>query len=93
MKESTLQRNIITALQSEGYLVYKLTAPSFPTGCPDLLVMQCGRHIFLEIKTLTGRLSKVQKAYSNYLNKYGESPYVTRSVEQALEIVRKEIHG
>jgi hypothetical protein len=84
MTESYLQSQIKKALEAINCLVIKTDPP--PIGLPDLLVSYApGRHIWIEVKTPTGKLSKAQIAYHAYLRKnYQETVYIARSVEEAI---------
>lgn len=67
---------IIGALQSAGVQVWQLSG----AGLPDLLCFSHGRYIPLEVKTRTGKLTRVQAAASN--------PWpIVRSAEDALREV------
>ena len=84
MKESALQQQIRKALKC---LVFKMEPP--PVGVPDLLVVYApGKHIWLEVKTPTGKVTPKQKAYHEKLRKQGERVYVVRSKEEAISIVQ-----
>jgi hypothetical protein len=53
-------------------------------GVPDLVVIAPGgRAYFLEVKTATGRLSRVQQAVHETLIALGTPPAIVRSIEDA----------
>lgn len=56
-------------------------------GFPDLIVIHAGRIGFLEVKTLKGRLTKVQKELHGLLASNLASVFVVRSVPEALRAV------
>lgn len=97
-EETKLQNAIRVALSEYGFVRRNnvgtfLTAYGTPItlGVPgesDLTVFcKGGQTIFLEVKTPTGRQSKAQKHFEEYVNSLGYEYYVVRSVEDALNIV------
>jgi hypothetical protein len=71
MREQQIQKKRIDQLESEGYYVIKLIKTN-KNGIPDVLgIHPDGRIIFSEIKTPTGRLSKIQEYRLKELKKYG----------------------
>lgn len=97
-EETKLQNAIRVALSEYGFVRRNnvgtfLTAYGTPItiGVPgesDLTVFcKGGRTVFLETKTPTGRQSKAQKHFEEYIKNLGYEYYVVRSVEDALRIV------
>lgn len=71
MTEQRIQKKRIDQLEKEGYYVLKLIKTN-KNGIPDVLgIHPDGRVIFSEIKTLTGRLSKIQEYRLRELEGYG----------------------
>ena len=71
MKESLLQAKRIKQLEAEGYYVIKLLKTN-KNGIPDLIAIPPGANVlFSEIKTPTGRLSKLQKYRIKELKEHG----------------------
>jgi len=61
LKEQDIQRKRIKELEAEGYYVIKLMKTN-KNGIPDLIAVKPGENVlFSEIKTKTGRLSKLQE--------------------------------
>lgn len=56
-------------------------------GSADLIgfIFATGRFFAVEVKTPTGRLSKDQKNWINFVNKYGGYACVARSPDEALQ--------
>lgn len=50
-------------------------------GVADIIVIDNGHAIFLEVKTDKGRQSKNQKDFENYVTKHGATYAVVRSIE------------
>lgn len=71
MKESLIQAKRIKQLESDGYYVIKLLKTN-KNGIPDLIAIPPGANVlFSEIKTPTGRLSKLQEYRIKELNDHG----------------------
>ena len=89
MKESTLTRNIKSALEDEGAVVYKYYGnPYTGSGIPDLLICHRGRFIALEVKTERGKVSEQQEWQLKRIDKAGGIARVVRSVDEALDALR-----
>lgn len=85
MKESTVQRNIINALRARG--AYVLNPYSAEEGTPDLIVCYEGRFFALEVKTDTGRASKIQLHRLAQVESAGGVARIVRSVADAVDAV------
>ncbi len=60
MLEKQIERMLVTGVKKLGGLCYKFVSPSNP-GVPDrIIITATGRIIFAELKTETGRLTKLQ---------------------------------
>ena len=60
MSESTFQRKLIKEYEAKGWTVIRLLQ-SNKAGYPDLLCLMPERVLFIEVKSRTGKLSKVQE--------------------------------
>jgi hypothetical protein len=61
MTESQIEAKMVRMVRDRGGLAYKFTSPNNP-GVPDrLIITPDGRTIFVELKTLVGRLAAIQK--------------------------------
>jgi hypothetical protein len=59
-------------------------------GVPDLVILlQNGRTQFVELKTPQGRQSKDQEYFQQILESHGHSYVIWRSVDDALEFVKR----
>ena len=78
MTEQQVQSKRIKQLEAEGYYVLKLIKTN-KNGIPDLVAIppDCGV-LFSEIKTLKGRLSKLQEYRLQELEAHGVSTEVYR---------------
>ncbi len=88
--ESRLQRQIIAALEAEGYYVCNVVVAG-RAGTADLLVCAKGRFIALEVKTPAGRVSPLQVLENKRVLAAGGAGFVVRSVGDALACVRSEV--
>jgi hypothetical protein len=68
--ESAIQAQAIRKYEKLGYYVIKLLKCS-KSGMPDLLLIKDGKASFLEVKSLTGRISKLQKLRAKELRWHG----------------------
>lgn len=78
MTEQQIQSKRIKQLEAEGYYVLKLIKTN-KNGIPDLVAIppDCGV-LFSEIKTLKGRLSKLQEYRLQELEAHGVNTEVYR---------------
>ena len=71
MTEQQIQAKRIRQLEKEGYYVLKLIRTN-KNGIPDLIAIPKDSDVlFCEVKTPTGRLSKLQEYRIKELNEYG----------------------
>ena len=82
MLERSIQSSIKTKLSKKGCLVYKFDSPG-NAGVPDLIVIAPLGVYFLEVKTATGRLTKLQEHQHERMRAAGALVYVVRSTEAA----------
>lgn len=81
MLEKRIEQRLGRLLQQRGVLFYKFVSPGRP-GVPDrIAVLPGGRVIFIELKTDTGRVSKLQKYELERLHQQGAYVYVVRGME------------
>ena len=78
MTEQQIQTKRIKQLESEGYYVIKLIKTN-KNGIPDIIAIPPNSGvIFCEVKTKTGRLSKLQEYRIKELDGYGFNTEVYR---------------
>ena len=71
MTEQKIQAKRIKQLEKDGYYVIKLINTN-KNGIPDLIAIKKGADVlFSEIKTKTGKLSKIQEYRQKELEKHG----------------------
>ncbi len=89
MKESQIERYLVRRVKEGGGLCFKFVSPGNP-GVPDrIVVTPAGRTIYVELKTETGRLSKVQKWQRSELEKRGAEVRVLFGLEAVKDFVRE----
>ncbi len=81
-RERTIERSFTLAVGRRGGWAIKLN-PQWVRGIPDRLVLYRGRAWFVELKTESGRLSKVQRAVHRRLTRLGFDVAVLWSVTEA----------
>lgn len=75
--EKGLQKKLGEACKRYGVLCYKFASPS-KRGVPDLILINEGRVVFVELKSPTGngRLSELQKLEIKTLREHGATVFV-----------------
>ncbi len=84
MLEAQIQTQISNYLKTEGWLVVKNMTISL-NGWPDLSAYHTDKHIMIEVKTPTGRLSRIQQYRIAQLRKLEHKVYVVSSLKQLKE--------
>lgn len=68
-----------------GFVMRRL--PKYtPKGLPDIIVVQGGMFVALEVKTKIGRQSPEQKEFEANVKKHGGRYHVVRSIEDVISI-------
>lgn len=71
MLEKEIEKKMIEGIRRLGGRAYKFVSPG-NNGVPDrMVIFPGGKIIFAELKTATGRLSKLQKMQIRLLTHYG----------------------
>ena len=89
MLEKEIERRMCEMIRKRGGLAYKFTSSGNP-GVPDRLVITpAGIVWFVELKTETGKLSKIQKYQIKELEKRKANVWVIHGWEAAKEFVNE----
>lgn len=81
MSEKQIEQKLRADVKAMGGRAYKFVSPG-NTGVPDRIVIMPGRiPIFVELKTDTGRLSPIQKAQIDYLERMGQDVRVLYGIK------------
>ena len=90
MKESSIVRKIQRFLSDlPDSFVWK-THDSYTVGIPDIVACIRGRFVGFEVKTATGRPSKIQLYRIRQIREAGGIAAVVRSVEEVESILKRE---
>lgn len=88
MKESDIEKYLVQGVKAVGGRAYKFVSPG-SSGVPDrLVVLPGGRIEFVELKTETGRLSKLQQHQIRQLNALGCTTYTLYGMDDVLAYLR-----
>ena len=81
MKEQHYQKKISDKLESEGWYVIKLIKTN-KNGIPDLVALKKGCvPMFIEVKSMTGKLAKLQEFRLDELKAKGFDCYYSKGCE------------
>jgi Holliday junction resolvase len=82
MSEQTIQSAIIKWLEKEGFYVIK-TITCNKAGVPDIIACAPGGlFVAIEVKTPTGRVSKLQEVHVRKINNAGGIAFIARSLPE-----------
>lgn len=92
MLEKTIERHLVEGVKKLNGLCLKFTSPGTP-GVPDrLIITATGKVIFVELKTETGRLAKIQEYAIDQMMKRGADVRVIKGLDSVKELLA-EIGG
>lgn len=92
MKESCIEKQLEKMVRKKSGLCFKFVSPGSP-GVPDRIVITPdGRIIFVELKTETGSLQKIQQWQIERLRNCGADVRVIKGLQEVKDFVR-EVFG
>ena len=87
MLESQIERKLVNGIKKLGGLSFKFVSPG-TLGVPDRIVITpVGKVIFVELKSETGRLSKLQKHTIEQIRKRGADVRVVKGQEEVNQLL------
>jgi len=89
MTESTIVKQIMSYLRSQGFYVFKIS-DRFRSGIPDLYCCRHGKSYWFEVKTKIGKVSKLQEYEIEQLQAHGVPACVVRSVLDVVDVLQTE---
>ena len=89
VQEKNLQRKLLTYAKANGILAVKVDSSSM-RGWPDLVViLPNGTSLYIEVKTPSGRLSKLQQIAISKIEQQGAAVYVIRTIDEFCEVIAR----
>lgn len=90
--ETAIRRAITDFLRVHGWKVVRIVQSALSEkGIPDLVAVKDGWHVWIEVKTPTGRLSAKQKEWLDDLAAHGGMYIVARGVEDVIPLARRMV--
>lgn len=65
MKESTIEKHLVTQVKALGGMAYKFTSPAHRGVADRVVCLPDGQTWFVELKAPNGRLSELQKIFQS----------------------------
>ena len=89
MLEKQIERRLVEGVRKLGGLCYKFVSPGHP-GVPDrMIITPKGGVIFVELKTDTGRLSKLQRYTIGEMQKRGADVRVVWGLGGVMDLLKE----
>ena len=88
VSEREIEKHLADCVKMRGGLSYKFISPG-AIGVPDRIVMFRGKMVYVETKTLTGRISPMQKYQHQRIREQGFKVYVLRSFEEVDDLLHR----
>lgn len=87
MRESQIEARLVHGVKARGGLCLKFTSPGSP-GVPDRIVITPnGRVCFVELKTETGRLTKIQQWTIREMRDRGAEVFVVKGLAEVKQFL------
>lgn len=87
MRESQIEARLARMVRERGGLCYKFISPSNP-GVPDrIIITPDGRTVYIELKTETGRLQRIQEWQISEMRKRGADVRVAKGLKAVKALV------
>ena len=85
MKESTIEKHLVTQVKALGGMAYKFTSPAHRGVADRVVCLPDGQTWFVELKAPSGRLSELQKIFAEDMARMNQRYVCLWSKEQIEE--------
>jgi hypothetical protein len=85
MKESTIEKHLVTQVKALGGMAYKFTSPAHRGVADRVVCLPDGQTWFVELKAPGGRLSELQKIFAEDMARMSQRYVCLWSKEQIEE--------
>ena len=85
MKESTIEKHLVTQVKALGGMAYKFTSPAHRGVADRVVCLPDGQTWFVELKAPGGRLSELQKIFAEDMTRMNQRYVCLWSKEQIEE--------
>ena len=85
MKESTIEKHLVTQVKALGGMAYKFTSPAHRGVADRVVCLPDGQTWFVELKAPGGRLSELQKIFAEDMARMNQRYVCLWSKEQIEE--------
>jgi hypothetical protein len=85
MKESTIEKHLVTQVKALGGMAYKFTSPAHRGVADRVVCLPDGQTWFVELKAPGGRLSELQKIFAEDMARMNQRYYCLWSKEHVEE--------
>ena len=85
MKESTIEKHLVTKVKALGGMAYKFTSPAHRGVADRVVCLPDGQTWFVELKAPGGRLSELQKIFAEDMARMNQRYACLWSKEQIEE--------
>ena len=89
MKESTIEKHLVTQVKALGGMAYKFTSPAHRGVADRVVCLPDGQTWFVELKAPSGRLSELQKIFAEDMARMNQRYVCLWSKEQ----IEEWLHG
>ena len=87
MRETEIEKKLVNDVKAAGGKAYKFVSPG-NNGVPDrIVIFPNSRPVFVELKTPSGKLSKMQHAQSVKLRSLGQEVRIVRTADEIQKLI------
>lgn len=87
MRETEIERKLVNDVKAVGGKAYKFVSPG-NNGVPDrIVIFPNSRPVFIELKTPSGKLSKMQHAQIVKLRSLGQEVRIIRTAKEIQNLI------